>query len=185
MQGAPLMARGGVAQARVATVTEAVPAQVVRDWARHARPGDEFIYHKGAYLLQSLPAVEVVRELQGQGLILLYQRRVGPSKFDYCARRRAAPERRPSSCHSIDQSGLDGDRRALLKVLTRIAKAGRPCPSNHDLAEMVGLNDRHSVRYRMISLMQSGHIEIISPPDGSRVIVILATGDRTAAGGEQ
>lgn len=160
----------------------------VLDWAERARPGDTLTYGSGDRL--SPQAVEAVRRLAEADFVdLVRKRRDG--KWIYIAQRRsrafdaARLDYRPSR-GAVRPSGKMRGRsveRALLRILTRAARLGLPCPGNAALAVMLGLPGAVSASYRMRRLVAAGLIAVEqADPARPRVVTICATGARTASG---
>jgi hypothetical protein len=177
-----MAAAGGGA---VSTVTHAVTAEAALEWARHARPGEKFVYFSGAVLIEALPIVAAVRKLHDCGEVLFVQERRGESVRDYCIiKRRNVEPARPRS-RGVARSGYwvgDEQLEDLMAVLRRLAARGLDCPGNARLAEMAGLKDAESARYRLGLLAQAGRIEVRTPPEGPRIVTITATGLSTGEG---
>lgn len=180
-----MTARGAAALEAVAST--AVNAAAVEDWASRASPGDELTYFIGPRLLQ-VPAVRAARRLEAAGEVLFFQRRKGPGLFEYVMQRRRNVERKPLSRAGVEERAqgcrFDDELEDLMAVLRRLATLELECPSNKRLAEMAGLKDSESARYRLGLLGQQGRISVRTPLEGSRVITIISTGHSTASGGQ-
>jgi len=161
----------------------AASAAELRAWAGRARPGERFVYFSGPALVQG-PAARAAAAMYRAGLVdLPPARRTGD---------------RASSCFewSVERIGPRGGRgrRAplavrdaaaarILAVLRRAAGAGRPCPSDTQLARIGRLATRDQAQWRVRKLEAEGRIrtEIWPGPDGPwRVVEIVASGLRTA-----
>jgi hypothetical protein len=182
------MRRGG-AQAEQRAVTTAVTAEAAIEWARHARPGEKFVYFTGPALLQALPVVAAARALHEAGEVIFVQERRSPGVRDYVMlKRRNVEPPRPLSRAGVEERApgtkVDDDLEDLMAVLRRLAARGLVCPSNARLADMAGLKDAESARYRLGILQQAGRIAVRTPPVGARIVTIVATGLSTAAGGQ-
>lgn len=55
---------------------------------RAAKPGEEFVYHTGGFIPEFLDDKDQAWAAYEAGKVLLYQRKRGDGKFDYCARKR-------------------------------------------------------------------------------------------------
>lgn len=161
-------------------------AQAVEEWASRARPGETFVYHSGAFLVQSLPAVTAARSLVDKGEAIFFQRKLGPGQYDYCIQKRANAERQLSAGQLAGRqvgTPVDAeDYERLMAVLRRLANFRMPCPPNAELAQLAKLRDARGVRYRLQQLESGGLIRITTPTDCRRVITILASGKSTARG---
>jgi hypothetical protein len=176
------MAGGGLAQK--SHPAPAITADAVNGWAAEAKPGETFIYHSGAFLVQSLASVAAARALVARGEALFIQRRTGPGQFDYMIQKRRNAEGRPISCASVEERApgttVDEEVEQLMAVLRRLASFGKPCPTNRQLAELAMLKDAESARYRLTQLSIAGRIKVEMPPQGVRVITIVSSGRSTA-----
>lgn len=74
-------------------------------------------------------------------------------------------------------SDLTDAEQAVLRAITRAAKAGATCPSNSDLAFAARVKDARPILNR---LKAAGIITVIGPIPNYRVIRIEATGEHTA-----
>lgn len=69
----------------------------------------------------------------------------------------------------------------MLRLLSRCANFGLPCPSYQVLADQLELDDRFQARRVFDKLVSSGRVLSRSPDHGqTRVVTIVATGKRTA-----
>lgn len=174
------MAAGGIAAAMKAFSG----AEAVEEWARKARPGETLVYHSGAFLVKSLAAVRAADALIERGEAIPVQVRIGPGQFDYCLQKRANAERQLSAGAINGRkvgSAIDAEEyEQLLAVLRRLANFKQACPSNKELARLAELKDAESVRYRLTQLSIAGVIAVRTPPQGVRVVTIVASGRSTA-----
>jgi hypothetical protein len=105
---------------------------------------------------------------------------------------RGSRANQPLSRSGVDCSGsrafgrgvadADEEKEWLMAVLRRLASFGKPCPTNRELAAIAQLKDAESVRYRLGLLAAEGRIKIHTPPQGPRVVTIVASGRSTARG---
>jgi hypothetical protein len=72
-----------------------------------------------------------------------------------------------------------------MAVLRRLAARGLECPSNAKLAEMAGLKDAESARYRLGLLAQAGPNRGQDAARGPRIVTIVATGLSTGGPGNE
>lgn len=180
------MPGGGGIAARVAA--SAVSAEAALEWARHAKPGEKFIYYTGPCLIQALPVVAAARQLHEAGEVIFVQERRGPGVRDYVMlkRRNAEPVRPASRGPAFERAPgckVDDDLEDLMAVLRRLAAKGLECPSNARLADMAGLKDAESARYRLTVLQSTRRIEVKTTSAGQRIITIVASGLSTGTGG--
>ena len=54
--------------------------------------GDEIVYHEGFYCIDErterrIPVAQAAWDAMERGLVVLYQRRLGPYRLQYCAKR--------------------------------------------------------------------------------------------------
>lgn len=54
--------------------------------------GDEIVYHEGFYCVESvfdrrIPVAQEAWDAMERGLVVLYQRRLGPFRLQYCAKK--------------------------------------------------------------------------------------------------
>jgi hypothetical protein len=159
----------------------AVSAEAALEWARHARPGEKFVYFTGPALIQALPVVAAARRLHDLGEVIFVQERRGPGTRDYVMlkRRNAEPQRPSSRGEAFERAPgckVDDELEDLMAVLRRLAARALECPSNKQLADMAGLKDSESARYRLGLLAQAGRIEVRTRAEGARIVTIVSTG---------
>lgn len=154
-------------------------------WMGTARAGDTFTYATRPFLPASSPGAKRMRDLSGRGLVKLTQARCAPgvSLFYYRATRTSAPtplERpvRPQlSATVIDAEAALVD--ALLPVLERAARFGRPCPTDKQLAQKSGLAVEQ-IAAAMQALVLANLIRVHQAPRPTlRRVTIVATGVQT------
>ena len=161
----------------------ALPVAVVERWIELAGPGERLVYARGARLPRS-EGVNAVDRLRLEGQVILNQRRCGPADFEYLATRtvesRAAPKPRvptPLLDHHGEDHGDDATSRTFA-LLARCANFKRPCPSNGEIARLLGLAPG-SVSYQLDKLKKARLIAVQTDPMGRRSVTIVATGKRT------
>ncbi len=177
-----------MAGAAANSATYAVTPQAALEWARHARPGEKFIYFTGPALIQALPVVDTARKLHEAGEVIFVQERAGPGIRHYLMLKRRNAEPKVLSRAAIDTpvpgTRVDEDLEDLMAVLRRLANLGLECPTNSKLADMAGLKDAESARYRLGLLAACGRINVTTPVQGPRIVTIVASGRSTARGAE-
>lgn len=157
-------------------------------WMEHAKAGDVFVYVTGSFLPIRAGGAKRMRELSDRGLVALTQKRIEPgvSMFNYRAERTSTataltkPERPklvvPSAAVVDDEVAISD---AVLPVLERFARSGRPCPTDKQLAARARVSE-DQVRAALLALAASHAIHIQGCAGRtSRRITILATGHKT------
>lgn len=166
----------------------AVTPEAAFEWASKARPGERFVYFTGSALSQSLPVVAAARKLEAAGEVLFLQERKAPGVRDYIMQKRRNVEPPVLSRAGIEERApgtrVDDDLEDLMAVLRRLANLGLECPSNAKLAEMAGLKDAESARYRLGLLGTCGRVNVKTLVQGQRIVTIVASGRSTSAGGQ-
>ena len=158
----------------------------LRDWARDATPGTSLCLGVAA----SVPPTTqpVLRSLSDAGLIDIARRKVGPEKYSFIVQRRSGRyiERQPAP---VRRGGLRARRagtveRRILKLLLLAATRAMPCPTNGQIAKLVGLPDDLAASYRLRKLQERGLIRVEVPADPRlhRVVTIVASGKKTRGG---
>lgn len=167
---------------RIGPLTHYADVEQMEAWLEAAAPGELLIYATGPALADH-PAAQLARKWQKLGQVDLFQARSPsrPNCFDYTARKRAelsAAAARPAAPAEI----LPGEALRVLELLTAVADAGEPCPTNEAIAQALGLGTRWKARHLFDRLVIAGRIRVVEPARfGARVIEIVATGARTAA----
>lgn len=155
-------------------------------WAERARPGEDVAYCIGGERPHPTIA-RVARALKDSGLVALTSRR-GSDGFRFIAQRLPNPLPSRVLARAIAPRGRfalaadDGKRTtlAVLRLLVRAAGRGDVCPTNAELARMVGLKDFKAASYRVQRLVADGKIVVEQPsPIERRVVTIVATGKAT------
>jgi hypothetical protein len=119
-------------------------------WLAVAKPGDRFIYATRLTLPIASAGAARMRELHKRGLVTLVRPRsaLDPTVFNYTAFRTATPwilarPERPRLAITAEPIADDEAATidALLPVLERFARYGRPCPTDRQLADKAGLTE--------------------------------------------
>ncbi|KQN93866.1 hypothetical protein ASE95_02885 [Sphingomonas sp. Leaf231] len=157
----------------------------VNAWMEVAEAGDRFVYATRAMLPFRSPGAARMRSLAERKLVLLVRPRStsNPELFNYTAVRTTVPSvlRKPvrgtlSAC-LIDAEAATVD--ALMPILDRAARFGRPCPTDKQMAERTGLTVE-AVAGGIEVLVLAGLIRVFAAPRPTlRRVVILATGHQT------
>lgn len=154
-------------------------------WVEQATAGDRLIYASRPFLPARSPGAARLRELATRGLVFLTAPRstIDDNHFDYTATRSskqcawAKPARPVLELRLVDTEAAVVD--ALLPVLERFAQAGRPCPTDHQLAERSGLA-REIIADALTALRAAGLIHIQAAPAPTlRRVLILSSGAMT------
>lgn len=153
-------------------------------WVAGARPGETVIYAGGVAIPRHQPAWTHARVLADDGVVTLVSRRsaAGARTWEYLAQRLAPPvDVSPAPLRVVSDD--DDPAAILLRELRRAANLGLPCPDNATLARRAGLRDAKAASYRIGCLVQGRVIAVEQQGPGlPRVVTMLATGKRTAAG---
>lgn len=165
-------------------------AEQIFAWAEHSKPGAEFIYATRCYLPIGSRGADAARTLSERGLAHLKQRKIpGSMQYNYVAERSSAPWSQildrprkglsPGWAAKRDADEDAGAINALLPILQRHARFGRPCPTDAQLSERAGV-DLQSVKVAMTAMVATGAIRIdgVKAPT-LRIVTIVATGHRT------
>lgn len=164
------------------------PEQLSR-WAARARPGDDVVYSTGVRPSDAIGAA--VRQLHASGVVTLTSKRISADQgggFRFIAQR--LPDPRPSQLQArkpvlrgrfiAASDGAKATTRMVFQLLRRAAHRCEPCPTNAELARMVGLKDAVAASYRVRRLVRDGLIQVEEPsPLERRVVTIVASGKRT------
>ena len=157
-------------------------------WMEVAKAGDVFVYVTGTFLPLRGGGAARMKELSDRGLVTLSQKRVeaGSSMFNYRAQRTSKatamtrPERVTLVASHVALVDAEADIvDALLPVLDRFARSGRPCPTDKQLAARARLSEAQ-VKAGLAALVAAHaiHIRGCAAPT-SRRVTILATGHVT------
>ncbi len=157
-------------------------AHAIASWTMHAAPGRICVYARVERLSRG-GVGERVRQLHAAGLLrMLPQRRAENGLFEYRAQRTALPfsQGRPVP----DEAGLSAEARLLLDLLVQVADEGAVCPTDHDLAALLGMKSPSQVGRLMAQLRLRRLIatEMVPGPAKMpvRVVTIAETGAVTA-----
>lgn len=159
----------------------AASADGLNSWVAGASPNRLCVYARGQMVPRGVGACAMT--LMAQGLILLRRGRHAPGSplFDYAARRTALP---------LDQARivpisttLPAETRHLFDILARMADDGARCPSNEQLAALIGVRDAKAAHKHLAKLTEANMISVAWPEDaGFRQIEILESGAKTGMG---
>lgn len=156
-------------------------ADALTRWASTARAGETCVYARLARLPRMATGAEQARTMSAAGLVCLFsQRTVDPALFDYRAQRTALCFGAPSANPPID-AALPTDEALLLDILSTHADLSLDCPSNADIAAVLGWRQPARVATLMARLRAIGAIDMQwfgAPP--WRQVTILSTGAATA-----
>lgn len=143
-------------------------------WVKAAAKGEELVYGIG-HLPAWSKAPRVVRDLDDRGIVVAFHD-VAQSPKHYVIRRTGAPYSEAPVPLRVarDVPPRDREEAALLRLLTREARAGRPCPCNRELAELLHLKNGDRASYLLKCLAAGGFIrnEPAAVPPG-RIITIV------------
>lgn len=157
----------------------------LQSWAERARPGEDVVYSTGIRPGEQVGAL--ARALCESGVVALTSKRV-EGGLRFIAQRR--PDPRPSMLRArmatprgrftLAADDAKATTRMVLRLLTRAANRGEPCPTNGELARALGLKDAVAASYRVRRLVKDGKIAVEEPsPLERRVVTIIATGNST------
>jgi len=180
-------------------------AEQILGWAMNAVPGDICIYGRATMLPPGHAGARQVRALASEGLVsMLAQVRQPDGRFAYRALRlrgvapahgaaghtlTPAAGRSPGSPSPTEGRGGSDDEaasemRLVMVVLRGAARAGRPCPSNAEIARRCGLKDADRARYRIRQLRDAALIRVETvAAEPRRVVTIVNSGKRTGVSG--
>ncbi len=157
----------------------------VAAWMEVAKPGDRFVYTTRATLPPRSAGAKAMLRLAERGLVMLVRPRskTNPDLFNYTAVRTSVPTalERPKRERLVARV-IDAEAElvnALLPVLDRFARFGRPCPTDKQLAEKTRL-PIDQIAPGLQALQLAGLIRIHQVPRPTlRRVVIVATGAQT------
>lgn len=184
------MATRGAVQAASPPSEALVTLDQLEAWLRAARPGDWLVYQRGPWMVHDA-VTRRVGALAQAGLVNPAQPPAAerPGCRDFKAQRTSVPL--PGAGTRGGAAGVamappepaDDKMPELLKILRRLANVGKRCPTDTELARLVGLPTRHAVAWRMRKAEQSGAIRIdtilTGPEAGWRTVTIAASGRAT------
>ena len=164
------------------------PVDRVNAWLEVAAPGDRLNYAVRPWLPAGHPTAALLRNLQAQGLVNLFQKRsdLFAGEFAYFAERTTRgvsqavrEEARAVLAARRDDSGDHALADRLLPLLTRAAQFGRPCPTDKYLASRLQVHP-DSMPAAFTALRARRDIVVHPAPAPTlRRVVILSTGART------
>lgn len=164
------------------------PAQLAVAFAR-LNGGASLVYATGPASLGGVrnPTIELVQGWVKAGTATLAQGRDAGNRdqFNYRVYRKSvpavpAPAPAPAAMPAALRE-LPVDAQRVYRLLAGVAAAGRACPTNDAIADLLDLEGREQARHRFNQLVRAGLIAVIEPNRfGTRVIRIAATGHRTA-----
>lgn len=157
----------------------------INAWLAVAKPGDRFIYASRCGLPRASAGAARMRDLGARGLVMLIQARssLDPTRHNYTAVRTAVPSAltRPARPRLVVASEplAEGEAAvidALLPVLERFARYGRPCPTDRQLADKAGIAEA-SVKSGLEAMVAANLIRVhgCAAPTYRRIF-ILSTG---------
>ena len=158
------------------------PEQVL-DWAERAHPGEDAVYCTGPRPADAIGAA--VRSLHERGLVTLTSKRASDGNFRFIMQRLPNPHLRARLLENRGRFTARSDdakrtTQAVYRVLSRAANRGERCPTNAEIARIVGLRDAVAASYRVRCLVRDGKITVWEPsPTERRVVTIKATGNQT------
>lgn len=175
-------ARTGAVIARFAD-----PAQLAEAFAR-LNGGASLIYATGPASLGGAqnPTMALVQGWVKAGTATLAQGRDAANRdqFNYRVYRKSVAAAPPAPAVAVIPAGLHElpvEAQRVYRLLAGVAAAGRACPTNDAIADLLDLPGREQARHRFNQLVRARLIDVIEPNRfGTRVIRIAATGHRTA-----
>lgn len=168
----------------------AAPARMIA-WAEHARAGDVFVYATRRLLPPGSEGAACVRTLAEAGLVHPTQRALpGRLERNYQMQRTSrvwCPVKVRPAPRGIVERAPDDEAvllNALLPILTRAARFGRPCPTDKQLAIKCGV-DVGAVQSGLFALRAINAIRVQpAKAPTMRLITIVATGHKTGLVGQ-
>ncbi|SEM62423.1 hypothetical protein SAMN05192583_0872 [Sphingomonas gellani] len=154
-------------------------------WMELAKAGDRFVYASRLTLPVASAGAKRMRDLAKRELVLLTRPRstIDPTVFNYTATRSSKPspltkpdrEKLKVVTLPIDIDEVEAVN-SLLPVLERFARAGRPCPTDHQLAQRADLSV--DLIKPILKAAEAAHMIRVLPAPGptGRRILILSTG---------
>ena len=154
----------------------------LESWLTRAVPADRLVYAVGPSLPQGTATVCMVSELVALGKLRTHVVRNPETKaLEHVAVRREADAPEPGETPPADDPR--GAGRRMMQLLNRAALTGRPCPTNAELAEALGLKNKMAAQSVFQQLVRSGKIRVADfGPRMRRVVTISATGNSTRKG---
>jgi len=153
-----------------------------QDWVERAAPGEDAVYCTGKRPGEAIGAA--VRALHERGLVTMTSKRATDGGFRFIMQRLPTPKERRRVLNpghfKIRSDDAKRSTQAVFRQLVRAANRGEPCPTNAELARIVGLQDSVAASYRVRCLVRDGRISVWEPsPLERRVITIADTGAQT------
>lgn len=154
-------------------------------WMEVAKVGDRFVYASRVTLPRSSAGIARMRDLAARGLVNLCQRRstVDRTFSNYIAQRTSVPTALTKPQRRLLSVAVepiaDGEAAvidAMLPVLERFARHGRPCPTDRQLADKANLTE-DAVKAGLKAMVAANLIRVngCAAPTYRRII-ILASG---------
>ncbi len=159
----------------------AVSADALDAWVAGASTNCMCVYARGQLVPRGVGARAMT--LMAQGLILLRRGRHAPGSplFDYAALR--TPLALDKARTVPISTTLPAETRHLFDILARMADDGARCPSNEQLAALIGVRGAKAAHKHLAKLSEVSMISIRWDEDfANRQIEILETGATTGIG---
>jgi len=175
-----MTSRGGSTLHAADMLPLAIEEPALLAWMKTAKAGQRIVYATGPVLPWAAASVVLARGLADRGLVDLVRQRRG-GVWDFIATRRrdgasaeeASPPRPPADPVADD----------MLRLISRAANLGQPCPTNAELAARLDLPNPDAASYRFRKLIASGAIKSEEQgPNWRRIVTVTATGKTTVAG---
>jgi hypothetical protein len=154
----------------------------IEAWIEVAKQGDVFTYATRLCLPVNSAGAKLMRQLEALGLVVLTRPRstLDPTIFNYRAQRtgKATPMTRPvrpvlvaPSAKLVDDEAAIVD--ALLPVLERFARHGRPCPTDRQLADKTRLTEAE-VKAGLEAMVAAHFIKVLgcAAPTNRRIFIV-------------
>lgn len=142
----------------------------VRAFVAAAAPGETMLYARAASLPRGAETPSIVRQFAEGGQVTAHLRR-SDEGCEYVIRRRAETVRRVTPRRG---NGLGPLERAVLRLLKRYARTGKPIPSNRSIAARCGCKSRLDASWRIRKLVAADIIAIETSAEGERLVRILS-----------
>ncbi|MEG3177029.1 hypothetical protein U1872_12375 [Sphingomonas sp. RB3P16] len=159
----------------------AASADSLNGWVAQAASDRMCIYARGQSVPRGVGARAMM--LMAQGLIHLRRTRhaVGGPLFDYAARRTALPLDKARIVPI--STTLAAETRHLFDILARLADDAARCPSNEELAALIGVRGAKAAHKHLAKLSEANMISIRWDADFAiRQVEILESGAKTGMG---
>jgi hypothetical protein len=161
----------------------ALTRAAVDKWLATAKPGDETVYARGAWLLQS-DGVEKLQEVHDAGGVTFKRQKISEGDHAYIVERLRGdtrPSPRARLMLRARATETDDELADLLALLRRLAGRDLPCLTNRELGAEIGGANPDRVAYLLGILIREARITVESLAPGKRVVTILSTGKKTRA----